>query len=180
MMLLKRFNHAKEITKARSIFESKINDEIVCCLCGGIWPYCTSRFRDLSPPSFENHRLPKKFKSSNLSIDFSLIRFMESFAISKKSLHCTDAKDNVIISHNLSSKSTQLRAHIEVFRSRQNEVDCWLLRTYLRYRVSHIEMVETKWLKGVVELRILMNYGVYGLQEVWTFVFHQPVFKKVT
>ena len=28
------------------------------------------------------------------------------------------------------------------------------------YRVSHIEMVETKWLCGVVELRILMNSGV--------------------
>ena len=28
------------------------------------------------------------------------------------------------------------------------------------YRVSHIEMVETKWLWGVVELRILLNYGV--------------------
>mgnify|MGYP007022711415 CR=1 FL=1 len=27
------------------------------------------------------------------------------------------------------------------------------------YKVSHIEMVETKWLWGVVELRILMNYG---------------------
>ena len=27
------------------------------------------------------------------------------------------------------------------------------------YRVSHIEMVETKWLWGVVELRIFMNYG---------------------
>ena len=27
------------------------------------------------------------------------------------------------------------------------------------YRVSHIEMVETKWLCGVVELRILINYG---------------------
>ena len=38
------------------------------------------------------------------------------------------------------------------------------------YRVSHIEMVETKWLLGVIELRILMNYGAQGLQEVWTFV----------
>ena len=27
------------------------------------------------------------------------------------------------------------------------------------YRVSHNEMVETKWLWGVVELRISMNYG---------------------
>ena len=26
-----------------------------------------------------------------------------------------------------------------------------------KYRVSHIEMVETKWLKGVVELRILIE-----------------------
>ena len=33
-------------------------------------------------------------------------------------------------------------------------------KVYLKYRVSHIEMVETKWLWGVVELRILMNYGV--------------------
>ena len=30
----------------------------------------------------------------------------------------------------------------------------------LAYRVSHIEMMETKWLWGVVELRNLMNYGV--------------------
>ena len=29
----------------------------------------------------------------------------------------------------------------------------------ITYRVSHIEMVETKWLWWVVELRILMNYG---------------------
>ena len=28
--------------------------------------------------------------------------------------------------------------------------------------------------------RILLNYGAKWLQEVWTFEFHQPVFKKVT
>ena len=30
---------------------------------------------------------------------------------------------------------------------------------YHYYRVSHIEMVVTKWFYGVVELRILMKYG---------------------
>ena len=40
-------------------------------------------------------------------------------------------------------------------------------------------MVETKWLWGVVELRILINYGAYWLQEVMIFVFHQPDFKKI-
>jgi len=51
---------------------------------------------------------------------------------------------------------------------------------HVKYRVSHIEMVETKWLWGVAELRILINYGAQGLQEAMIFVFHQPAFKKVT
>ena len=38
----------------------------------------------------------------------------------------------------------------------QNDV----LFGYYEYRVSHIEMVETKWLWGVVELRILIKYGI--------------------
>ena len=32
-------------------------------------------------------------------------------------------------------------------------------RVYTVYRVSHIEMVETKWLWGVVESRVLINCG---------------------
>ena len=34
-----------------------------------------------------------------------------------------------------------------------------LFSNLLKYRVSHIEMVETKWLWGVLEWRILMNCG---------------------
>ena len=48
------------------------------------------------------------------------------------------------------------------------------------YRVYHIEMVETKWLWGLEESIILLNYDAQWLQEVWTFEFYQPVFIKVT
>ena len=34
-----------------------------------------------------------------------------------------------------------------------------IVQKIYNYRVSHIEMVETKWLWMVAELRILMNYG---------------------
>ena len=48
------------------------------------------------------------------------------------------------------------------------------------YRVYHNEMVETKWLWGVEGSITLLNYGVQWLQEDCTFVFYQPVFKKMT
>ena len=43
--------------------------------------------------------------------------------------------------------------------------------------------IKVKWLKlngseGQKDQYFFLTYGAYWLQEVWTFVFHQPVFKK--
>ena len=48
------------------------------------------------------------------------------------------------------------------------------------YRVYHIEMDETKWLRGIERSIILLNYGAQWLREIWTFEFHPQAFKKVT
>ena len=40
------------------------------------------------------------------------------------------------------------------------------------YRVYHIEMDEIKWLLGIEQSIILLDYGAQWLQEVWTFEFH--------
>ena len=68
------------------------------------------------------------------------------------------------------------------------EKDGWLFATHSFtysgtyknpiYRVSHIEMVGTKWLWGVVELIILITYSSLWFLEVWIFECHQPFFKK--
>ena len=62
----------------------------------------------------------------------------------------------------------------------------FLRKSYLKdiflviYRVSHNDMIKSKWLWGVERLRILM------IHHLWlhghkgnSFVFHQPVFKKI-
>ena len=46
--------------------------------------------------------------------------------------------------------------------------------------MSHFETSDSKWLWGIKVLIIFLNYGVWWLQEVWAFEFHQPVLKKVT
>ena len=48
------------------------------------------------------------------------------------------------------------------------------------YRVSHSEVYKVNQLWGVEGPIILLNYGAQWLQEVWTFVFYQSVFKKMT
>ena len=48
------------------------------------------------------------------------------------------------------------------------------------YRVSHIETNDSKWLWEVEGSIIFLNYGAQWLQEDCTFVFYQPVFKKMT
>ena len=48
-----------------------------------------------------------------------------------------------------------------------------------KYRVSNIEVCKVNQLWGVEGSIFLLNYGAQWLQEVWTFVFHQPIFKKI-
>ena len=50
----------------------------------------------------------------------------------------------------------------------------------ITYRVPHSEVYIVNQLRGVEGSIIFKNYGAQWLQEVWKFVFHQPVFKKMT
>ena len=46
--------------------------------------------------------------------------------------------------------------------------------------MSHSEVCKVNQLRGVEGSIILKNYGAQWLQEVWKFVFHQLVSKKIT
>ena len=73
----------------------------------------------------------------------------------------------------------QLMKHLEISLNLKDIV-CFLIRNFLiQFRVSHIEMKKVNLLWQIDRLSFSISYLRWPIQEVMTFGFYQPVFKKV-
>ena len=85
-------------------------------------------------------------------------------------------KSYVVCGTLLPSKVRKQRA----FSSQPNLIKIDVKSKIITFRVYHIEMNKVNWLWQMDRLRFSISYLRWPIQEVMTFGFYQPVFKKVT